>query len=114
MDNKTFAIAILSTTSAIFLVGLLVVLSRPLPASADGMTASGGGYVITVGALTDGGEELLYVIDVADEKLAVYRFDVANHAIQIVQGIDLAEQRRAAEAAQRGSQAPGGNRGRYP
>ncbi len=114
MDNKALAIGILSTTSAIFLVGLVVVLSRPLPASADGMTSSGGGYVVTVGALTDGNEELLYVIDVPGEKLAVYRFDAANHAIQLIQGIDLAEQRRAAEASKRGSQAPSGNRRRYP
>jgi hypothetical protein len=59
------------------------------------MTVAGGDYVLTVGSLTQGDEEFVYAIDTREEKLLVYRFDTNRKQIEIVQGIDLAELRRA-------------------
>ena len=76
MDSKNFAIGVLSTTATILLVGVILVHSRSNEAQADGMTASGGGYIVTVGNLTQHDEELVYVVDTSTDKMAVYRFIV--------------------------------------
>ncbi len=93
MDSKNFTIGILSTTAAILLVGVLIISSRPAPALAHGMTASAGSYVMTVGTLTSGDEELVFLIDAPAEKMIVYRFDIARMRIVKAAGIDLAEMR---------------------
>ena len=59
------------------------------------MTASGGGYIVTVGSLTQNDEELVYVIDASTDKMIVYRFDGNRRKIELVQGVDLAELQRA-------------------
>ena len=114
MDSKNLAIGVLSTTAVILLVGLLVIHTRPVPALADGMTVTGGDYLLTVGSVTKGDEELLFVLDAPLEKLITYRFDVNRKEIQVVQGIDLAELRRTTSPS---SQPTGGrkrSRGRGP
>lgn len=107
MDAKNFTIGVLSTTAAILLVGLLVIHSRPEPARADGMTTSAGAYVLSVGGVSIADEEYLYVLDAPAQKLIAYRFDAGRQQIEVAQGIDLAELRRAAEQAQ---QQPGQSR----
>jgi hypothetical protein len=99
MDNRNFVIGILSTTAVMLLVGLIVVNTRPVPARADSMTVVSGDYVLTVGGLTQIDEDMLYVIDNPEAKMIVYRFDTRRGKIAIVQGIDLAEIRKAAEEA---------------
>ncbi len=91
MDPKNFAIGILSTTGVILLVGLLIIATRPDPAWAAGMTATGGGYVLTVGRDATGDEDLLYMLHSQSARLIVYRFDSGRQQIDVVQGIDLAE-----------------------
>ena len=95
MDARNFAIGVLSTTATILLVGVILLYSRPEAVRADGMTTSGGNYVVTVGSLTQGDEEVVYVVDTSMDKMLVFRFDANRRQIEIVQGIDLAEARRA-------------------
>lgn len=99
MDSKNFAIGVLSTTATILLVGVVLLYSRPDIVRADGMTASGGGYIVTVGSLTQNDEELVYVIDATTEKMIAYRFDGNRRQIELVQGVDLAELKRASKPA---------------
>ena len=94
MDPRKFAIGVLSTTATILLVGVVLLYSRPADVRADGMTTSAGGYVVTVGSLTQNDEELVYIVNAASDKLVVYRFDGNQRQIEIVQGIDLSEIRR--------------------
>jgi len=99
MDSKNFAIGVLSTTATILLVGVILLYSRTDIVRADGMTASGGGYVVTVGNLTWNDEELVYVIDATTDKMIVYRFDGNRRQIELVQGIDFSEMKRASTPA---------------
>lgn len=91
MDNKNFAIGVLSTTAVILFVGLVVIHTRPAPALADGMTVRGGDYEMTVGALDQTDEELVYVVDSTQQRMIAYRFNTNNERIEIVGGVDLAE-----------------------
>ena len=101
-----FAIGILSTTATILLVGLFMVHGQPESVRADGMTVSGGDYILTVGSYSDRDEDLLYVIDAPAEKMLVYRFDHARKRIEIVQGVDLAEMRAASDPKASGKKPP--------
>lgn len=94
MDSRNFAIGVLSTTATILLVGVILLFSRPDDVRADGMTSSGGGYVVTVGSLTQNDEEIVYVIDATTDKMIAYRFDGNRRQIELVQGIDFAEMKR--------------------
>ncbi len=106
MDSKNFTIGILSTTAVILLVGLVIINTRPEPASASGMTVTGGDYVLTVGSDISSDEELLYVVDAPEEKLVVYRFDGGRQQIEVVQGIDLGEMRADAGPSQQPGKKP--------
>ena len=91
MDTKNFTIGVLSTTAIILFVGLMVIHTRPNPVMADGMSISGGDYVLTVGAIDEIDEEFLFVIDAPSEKMIAYRFDARRGRIEIVFGKDLAQ-----------------------
>jgi len=99
MNSKNFAIGVLSTTATILLVGLLLLPPRSNDALANGMTTSGGGYVVTVGNLTWNDEQVVYVVDASTDKMVVYRFNGGRHEIELLQGIDFAELKRAAAPA---------------
>lgn len=109
MDSKNFAIGMLSTTAVILFVGLAVIHSRPAPVYADGMTVRGGDYEVTVGALDQDDEELVYIIDAAQQRMIAYRFNSTTERIEIVTGVELANLR---EQAAPGSSGPGSNRNR--
>jgi len=94
-DPRNFAIGVLSTTASVLFVGLLLLQSQSQAVHAEGMTTTGGNYVLTVGRLNQGDEELLYLIDSGSNKLIAYRFDAVRRQIEVVQGIDLGELRRA-------------------
>jgi len=91
MDTKNFTIGVLSTTATILLVGLMVIHTRPNPVFADGMSVSGGDYVLTVGANDETDEEFIFVIDTSANKIIAYRFDARRGQIEIVFGKDLAQ-----------------------
>ena len=117
MNSKDFAIGILSTTAVILLVGLVILNARPEPAQASGMTTTGRDYVLTVGAGGSADEELVYVLDAPAGKLIVYWFDGGRGRIEIAQGIDLEELRKATATATQPTQQRGrrsGSRGRRP
>lgn len=98
MDRKDFAIGLLSTTAVVLFVGLLILQSGQRSVMADGMSIAGAGYLMTVGAITQNDEDLVYVFHPASERLASYRFDSTQRQIRLVQGIDLSEVRNAAAA----------------
>lgn len=115
LDSKDFAIGVLSTAALILLVGLLIINTRPEPAWADGMTTSGGEYVLTVGQLAVADEEYVYVLDAPAEKLIAYRFNAPRQQIEVVQGIDLAELRgQDVDATKQPRGKRSGSRGRRP
>lgn len=91
LDRGSFAVGLLSVTAVMLLVGIVIVQMMPETVRADGMTVSGGDYMMTVGALTDTDEDYVYIIDIPSSKLAVYRFDISSSQIQIIQGIELAK-----------------------
>ena len=103
MDNRNLAIAVLSLTAVVLLVGLAILSALPPAAMASGMTAQGGDYVLTVGRLTTN-QELVYAVDASANKLIVYGFDGNRNEIGVIQGIDLEEMRQASES---GSSQPG-------
>ncbi len=107
MDQRNFAIGVLSTTAAIMLVGLVLVTTRPTQVSAAGMTATGGDYIMSVGTTPQTDEEYLFVVDVPMQKMVVYRFDANKSIVDLIQGIDLSEFRKPA-----GQAAPGKPPGR--
>ena len=106
MDQKNFAIGVLSTTAVIMLVGLAVIATRPEPAHAAGMTATGGDYIMSVGTTPQTDEEYLYVVDVPAQKMIAYRFDVNKGAVDMVQAIDLAVLRQPPGQPQPGKKRP--------
>ena len=98
MESRNLAVGVLSTTAVILLVGLAIIHTRPTPAQADGMTVARGDYVLTVGGSTQVDEELVFLIDVPEQKMIIYRFDAGRHQIDMVQGVDLAEMREASRS----------------
>jgi len=105
MDQKNLAIGVLSVTAVVLLVGIIIVQSQPQSVYADGMSVSGGDYVMTVGKVQrrpiENPEELLYVIDTAEQKMIVYNFEGQQRKIVPVDHVDLKQLRRSA-----GSPAP--------
>ena len=106
-------IGLLSTTATILLVGVVVVMTRPAPALAAGMTASGGDYIITVGTGTQIDEEFVYVVDTSAHKMLAYRFDGNRGSLEIISGVDLSVPRQGAGNAPAGQNPPQG-RSRQP
>jgi len=80
MDSKDLTIGVLSTTAVVLFVGLMLVQSTPAPTYASGMGDTGGDYIMLSGELFDQ-EELLYVIDTAQDKMLTYRFDPVTTTI---------------------------------
>ncbi|MCP4593568.1 MAG: hypothetical protein GY842_22755 [bacterium] len=117
MDNKSFAIGVLSITTVILLVGLLVIHSQPQPAFASaGPGIESGDYVVATGQFLPD-EHLLYVVDSISQRLVVYRFDVrSKKTFNLVHGEDLALLRERTASQQQSQQQtkPRTRRGRRP
>ena len=79
MDTRNFTIGVLSTTAVVLLVGLILVNQQPT-AYASGMGDRGGDYIVLTGAMWDQ-EELLYVLNTAENKMMVYRYDMNTQQI---------------------------------
>lgn len=95
MNSKDYAIGILSTTAVILLVGLVIIQTRPEPVFASGMTAWGGDYLVSVGRVQKTEEDLLYVIDTAEQKLIVYACDLVSGRVGITDQVDLRKLRES-------------------
>ena len=100
IDRNDLAIGVLSVTAVVLFVSLILVQATTTPALAGGMTAQGGGFVMTVGALTIGDEEIVYLVDTSSNKMVTYRFDPASRQIAVLQGVDLATIQPAARSGQ--------------
>ena len=85
MDSKDLAIGVLSTTAVILFVGVVLLQTAPQPVYASGMGAAGGDYMVLSGSLFDQ-QELLYVIDTAQNRLLTYRFNMNAGRIERVGG----------------------------
>ncbi len=79
MDSKNITIGVLSTTAVILLVGLILLNHQPT-AYASGMGDRGGDYILLSGAMW-AEEELLYVINTAENKMMVYRYDMNTQQV---------------------------------
>jgi len=88
MESKNLAIGVLSVTAVILFVGLLIVNTRPQPAYASNVSASGGDYTLTVGRAAPD-TELLYVIDNVTQRMVVYVINRATGGIEILDGMEL-------------------------
>ena len=106
MNSKNFAIGILTTTSAILLVGVLLMGRMADVAHAGPMTVSGGDYTLVVGRLNVR-QEMLYVIDAPTQRLGMYTFDSGARKIVLLAGQDLGDIRKRVEGG--GSKQPGPN-----
>lgn len=104
MDSRNFAIGVLSTTAVVLFAALAVILSTTPPASASGVTANAGAYILTVGSVAVNDEELLYITHAQSRRVGIYRFDAANRRVDLVDGIDLTT------LAQPGAGQPSGRR----
>ncbi len=88
--NKDLTIGVLTVTAVILFVSLVIVQTRPAPAYAAGMTTSGGDYIVSVGKVQRSSpDDVLYVIDTAEEKMIVYTCDVNRREIQAADAVDL-------------------------
>jgi hypothetical protein len=96
MNSKNFTIGVLTTTSAILLVGVLLMGRLSDVAHAGPMTVSGGDYTLAVGHLNTR-DELLYVIDAPTQRLGMYKFDSGAKKIVLVAGQDLGAIRNRVE-----------------
>ncbi len=81
MNSKDLAIGVLSTTAVILFVGLIILNTQPTPVYASGMSDRGGDYILVTGAMW-AQEELLYVINSAENKMMIYRFDTQTGQIK--------------------------------
>ena len=87
MDNKSFAIGVLTVTAAILLTALLLVGGEHSgPAYAD-VTSRAGDYVMATGFTTKT-EEILFVIDGSTHQLNAYRL-VNNRQLNRDASLDL-------------------------
>ena len=97
-DRRDVAIGALSIVAVILFVTLFLSdRGGAPPAFADGMSVSGGDYVVAVGGAVLADEDFVYVIDIPMERVIAYRFDAARQQIEIVQGVELSELRTEAD-----------------
>lgn len=88
-DSKNLAIAVLSVTATILLVG--VVLSgmwSPAPALANSQLDRGGDYIMLTGQFTQN-SELVYVTDAAVQRMNIYSYESSRRQIILWDTIDL-------------------------
>ena len=89
IDNRSLAIAVLSVTACILLVGLLVVTSLPSTAHAIGQTDRSGDYIMLTMQLTNSQEGVI-IVDAASRQMSMYALNGANKRLQLIHGnIDL-------------------------
>lgn len=88
VDEKSLAIGVLTITATVLLVGLLLMLATPEPASAESMTARAGDYVMATHRLSRTREGVL-VLDRLRRGMVIYAYDGAAKKLRAVGGYDL-------------------------
>lgn len=93
MNNnaKTFAIAVLALTALLMLCTLLVLDRMPTSPAYAGSTPERQGDYLMIPGQTLRGEECVYVIDIASQKMGVYTANVSNSRIDAIASFDLAK-----------------------
>jgi hypothetical protein len=86
-NTQNVTIAMLSITAAVLLSILLVNMSSDQARAGD-VSVKQGDYIIGTGSGA-GGHDLIYVIDIAAKKLAVYGLDINRGLIEAIDGVDL-------------------------
>lgn len=89
IDIRTLAIAVLTITATILLVGLVVINTLPTQqAFGYGQMDRAGDYVVATGQLQDS-TELVYITDAAVGRMAVYMYDYSRKQLRLLDGFDL-------------------------
>lgn len=114
VNSSDVTLGMLSTMTVILLVTFVWLSAGTDFAMADGMTVSGGDYVITVGQVSITDEEFIYVLDMPTQRIIAYHFNNNKREIEIVQGIDFAQIREAANRASNQNNRGRSGRGRRP
>jgi hypothetical protein len=86
-DPKNLLIGLLCVSATILAAVLGVNLSTGA-AQAGGYVARGGDYMMYTAAVADG-TDLLYIIDVAEQKLNIYYFNPADNALTVRDSMNL-------------------------
>jgi hypothetical protein len=84
IDNKAFAIGILSVTAAILLVGFVLVTAFPRPALATGQNDRSGDYVMLTQQISNSVEAVI-VIDAASQRMCMYGLDLGTKQLRLLQ-----------------------------
>ncbi|MHC4674165.1 MAG: hypothetical protein ACYTBZ_16895 [Planctomycetota bacterium] len=89
MDNKNFAIGILSVTAVILFSSLLITnVLMPEKAMAFAQNAASGPYVVTTSQLIEYAE-LLIILHTPSERMNVYALNPQNGVIELIQLVDV-------------------------
>jgi ethanolamine utilization microcompartment shell protein EutS len=81
IDEKTFAIGILTVTACILLAALLLITMQP--AYAIGQLDRGGDYIMLTQQLSNSQEGVI-IIDAASRQMTLYAFNGANRQLQLL------------------------------
>ena len=81
---------LLTVTAAVLTALLAASLAHNEPAFAASASAKSGDYIL-VGGAYDAQSDFIYVLDIANDKLAVYRANINTNSIDIGDTVDLAK-----------------------
>ena len=88
MDNKTYAIGVLSITAVILLVAVLIISSSTPAARAGEISSVAGDFTISVGHATND-SELLYIVDNTTERMCVYGVNRKTGKVGLLQQLPV-------------------------
>lgn len=88
-DSKNLAIAVLSITATVLLVGVILGgLFTANEALAIGQTDRGGDYIMVTGQFTQN-SELIFVTDAAAQRLNLYSYETSTRQFVLWDSLDL-------------------------
>ena len=85
-DSKNVTIALLCVSAAI-LATVLVLTQVSTPARAEG-PVKGGDYIMVTGAYNKN-EDLVYIVDIAQQKMNVYHLVIRDRALKLRDQVNL-------------------------
>jgi hypothetical protein len=89
-DTRNIAIVLLLVSAAVLTAVVVALQNTAEPALAAAASSRGGEYIMATGGWSDT-RDLLYIVDIAAEKLNVYSVDLNENAVQREDSVDLAE-----------------------
>jgi hypothetical protein len=87
MKDTTNVTIVLLSVSACILAGMLILANVPQPAYAVG-SVRGGDYIMVNGSVSSG-VDLLYIVDLGQQKLNVYVVDAVQNQIYLKDQLNL-------------------------